>query len=118
MAAPNIVNVSSIYGRTKTQVATTAFVTLLTGVTDKVLKVNTVIAANTDTSNPYSASLTFNDGTLEVDIAQSIVVPAKSSLIIIDKASSLYMEEGHTIQVKAQHADIEFTISYEEIDDA
>ena len=113
MANPNIVNVTSILGKTKTQAATTVLANLLVGVTDKILKVNTVIASNTNTSTAYEATLTYNDGTTDVDIAQSIVVPAKASLIIIDKASSLYMEEGHTIQVKGNN--IEFTISYEEI---
>ena len=115
MAAPNVVNVTSIYGKTKTQAATTGAVTLLAGVTNKVLKVNTVIACNTNTLSSIEATLTYNDGSLAVDIAQSIVVPAKASLIIIDKASSLYVEEGHTIQVKGNSTAVEFTISYEEI---
>jgi hypothetical protein len=120
MAAPNVVNVTSIYGKTKTQAATTGAVTLLANAASshKLLKVNTVIAANTDTVANYWVTLTYNDGATNVDIAQQIVIPAKASLIIIDKSSSLYMEEGHTIQVLAENADIELTISYEEIDDA
>ena len=87
MANPNIVAVATIKGITKTQAATAGLVTLLAGVTDKVLKVNTVIACNTNTLSGIEATLTYNDGSLAVDIAQSIVVPAKASLIIIDKSS-------------------------------
>lgn len=115
MANPNIVAVATIKGKTKTQAATTGAVTLLAGVSATVLKVNTVIAANTDIATNYWVTLTYNDGSTNVDIAQQIVIPAQASLIIIDKSSALYVEEGHTIQVLAENADIEFTISYEEI---
>ena len=120
MAAPNVVNVTSIFGETKTQAATTGSVTLLenAGSSNKLYKVNTVIAANTDTATNYWVTLTYNDGATTVSIANQIVVPAKASLIIIDKSSSLYMEEGHTIAVLAENADIQLTISYEIIDHA
>ena len=118
MANPNVVGVSSIYGKTVTKAATTSYVTLLAGASDKLLKVNTILAANKNTSANKHVSMTYNDGSTVVNIAEEIAVPAKATLVLIDKSTSLYMDNGHIIQVKGQSTDIEFTISYEEIDDA
>jgi hypothetical protein len=43
-------------------------------------------------------------------------VPADSSIIIIDKSTSLYLEEDRSIYVTASAAsDLEAVVSYEEI---
>tara|TARA_Y100001970_G_scaffold121628_1_gene150873 strand:+ start:4264 stop:4647 length:384 start_codon:yes stop_codon:yes gene_type:complete len=127
MAAPNIVSVSSIYGKTTgVELNTTTTTGILTCASNKVLKINSIIVANIDGTNSASVTLNFFDtdsdgsGTDRTNpIASTVDVPADSTLIVSDKNSSFYLEEGDKITGGASaNADLQCTISYEEIDDA
>tara|TARA_B100001778_G_scaffold86304_1_gene70065 strand:- start:137 stop:514 length:378 start_codon:yes stop_codon:yes gene_type:complete len=125
MAAPNIVNVTSIIGKTTfdTDVATSASATLTNSASsDKVLKVNTIIAANIDGSNDADITVYVSNAsntTALYHLAKTITVPADSSLVITSKDTSFYLEENRRIIALASAAgDISLMISYEEIDDA
>ena len=127
MAAPNIVSVSSIYGKTTgVELNTTTTTGILTCASNKVLKINSIIVANIDGTNSASVTLNFfytdsdGSGTDRTNpIASTVDVPADSTLIVSDKNSSFYLEEGDKITGGASaNADLQCTISYEEIDDA
>ena len=127
MAAPNIVSVSSIYGKTTgVELNTTTTTGILTCASNKVLKINSIIVANIDGTNSASVTLNFFDtdsdgsGTDRTNpIASTDDVPADSTLIVSDKNSAFYLEEGDKITGGASaNADLQCTISYEEIDDA
>ena len=122
MAAPNLVNVTSIYGKTMgAALGTTLTTTLLTCASNKVLKINSIIAANVDGTNAADASITFYDSsaTASYRLASTVSVPADSTLIVIGKDSPIYLEESDEIRGGAGAAsDLEITISYEELDDA
>ena len=127
MAAPNIVSVSSIYGKTTgVELNTTTTTGILTCASNKVLKVNSIICANVDGSSAADVTINFFDtdsdgsGTDRTNpIASTVDVPADSTLIVSDKNSSFYLEEGDKITGGASaNADLQCTISYEEIDDA
>tara|TARA_Y100001970_G_scaffold288142_1_gene414596 strand:- start:3858 stop:4241 length:384 start_codon:yes stop_codon:yes gene_type:complete len=127
MAAPNIVSVTSIYGRT-TGVLLNATTTtgILTCASNKVLKVNSIICANVDGTNAADVTVNFFDtdsdgsGTDRTNpLASTVRVPADSTVIILGKDSSIYLEEGDKITAGASAADdLHLTVSYEEIDDA
>ena len=119
MAQPNIVSVSSIYGTTYVAVLTTTLTTtLVTAASDKVLKLNVIRASN----------ITDNDATVTFDIevsgthkmlANEITVPANSVVDIIDKNSSVYLQETDLIRGGASAGTtVDCTISYEIMDDA
>lgn len=122
MAAPNLVNVTSIYGKTMgAALGTTLTTTLLTCASNKVLKINSIIVANVDGTNAADASVTFYDSsaTASYRLASTVSVPADSTLIVIGKDSPIYLEESDEIRGGAGAAsDLEITISYEELDDA
>ena len=122
MAAPNLVNVTSIYGKTMgAALGTTLTTTLLTCASNKVLKINSIIVANVDGNNAADASITFYDSsaTASYRLASTVSVPADSTLIVIGKDSPIYLEESDEIRGGAGAAsDLEITISYEELDDA
>ena len=62
MAAPNIVSVSSIYGKTTgVELNTTTTTGILTCATNKVLKVNSIICANIDGSSAADVTINFFD---------------------------------------------------------
>ena len=119
MAAPNLVNVSSIYGKTMGAALTTSNVAHITCAAEKVLKVNSIIVANVDGTNAADVSVEFYNGSTAYRIASTVSVPADSTLVILGKDSPIYLEENHSIRGGAGAAsDLEIIISYDELDDA
>ena len=122
MAAPNLVNVSSIYGKTLGAALNTNLNNAIlanAGGSNKLLKINSIIVANIDGSNASDVSVEFFDGSTAYRLASTITVPADSTLIVLGKDAPIYLEEGHSIRGGASAAsDLEIIISYEELDDA
>lgn len=122
MAAPNIVNVTSIYGKTMgAALGTTLTTNILTCAANKVLKINSIIVANVDGTNNADVSVTFYDSsaTASYRIASTVTVPADSTLVVLGKDSPIYLEESDEIRAGASAvSDLEIIISYEELDDA
>jgi hypothetical protein len=123
MAAPNIVNVTTIYGKTTylTPANTTANVLLAnSAASGKVLKINQIVAANVNGSSAVDTTISINtaaagSGT-SYPIASTISVPADASLIVTDKTTAIYLEEDKSIVVTSgTSSGIAYTISYEEI---
>jgi hypothetical protein len=121
MANPNIVDVTSILGKTVQAALTTTLTTeLLLCPSDKVLKINTILVANIDGTNAADASVFITkSGGAPIAIASTISVPADATLALIDKNTSFYLQEADNIEAGASaDGDLTITISYEEIDDA
>jgi len=121
MAAPNVVNVTSIYGKTVGANLTTSTADILTCPSDKLLKLNSIIVANIDGTNPANVSAVWYnaDDTGQYHLAKTVSVPADSTLILLGKDAPIYLEEGDKIQALASAAsDLTMVISYEELDDA
>ena len=122
MAAPNIVNVTSILGKSMgAALGTSANTDILTCASDKVLKINSIIVSNVDGTNQADVTLTFYDNSAgaRYHIAKSIPIQGSSSLTLIGKDNPLYLEESDQIEGSASATnDLEVIISYEEIDDA
>ncbi len=115
MANPNMISATSIIGDTITaELTTTTTTALLSGITDKILKINTIIVANIDGVNATSFDLTINDGTDTRAFAHQITVPAGATVVIIDRNSGFYLKENQIIQGGASlNSDLVATISYE-----
>ena len=122
MAAPNLVNVSSIYGKTMgAALGTTTTTSLLANSagSNKLLKINSVIVSNVDGANAADATVSWYDGSTDYRLARTVSVPADSTLILVGKDAPIYLEEGQSIRGGAGAAsDLEIVISYEELDDA
>lgn len=123
MANPNIVNVSTIYGKTAylTPSNTTANVLLANAAgSNKVFKINQIVASNIDGSAAIDATVAINtaaagSGT-SYAIVSTVAVPADASLIVVDKSTAIYLEEDKSILVTSGTASkIAYTVSYEEI---
>ena len=121
MAAPNIVNVTSIYGKTMgAALGATLTTDILTCGANKVLKINTILVANDDGTNPDEVTVYFYDASAAAryDIASTITVPADSTLVVLGKDSPIYLEESDQIEAGCTNSRCDIIISYEEIDDA
>lgn len=119
MTAPNIVNVATITGKTTGAALGTTLTTSLlanSASSGKVFKINTVIVANVDGANAADATIEYYDGTTGYKLANTISVPADSTLIVLSKDTAIYLQEGESIRGGASAAsDLECVISYEEI---
>ncbi len=117
MAAPNIVNVATITGKSVTGALGTSTATLLqnSASSNKVFKINTILVSNVDGTNSATAAISLYDGT-DRYIAKGITVPAGATVVLIDKNSTFYLEENRHIRGDASAAgDLEYIISYEEL---
>lgn len=123
MAAPNIVNVSTIIGKTAVaDLTTTAATSILSNssASGKVFKVNSLIVSNVDGSTAADVTVSLYSaasiGGTATQIVSTVSVPADSSLVVISKDSSIYLEEDRSIGATAATAnDLKVICSYEEI---
>ena len=118
MAAPNIVNVTSIYGRTAHLNLTTSSQSVVSNAanSNKVFKINTIIVANVDGTSAADVTVNYNNAGTTFALASTISVPADSTLVVLDKTSAIYLEENDSIQALASaNGDLVVHISYEEI---
>ena len=123
MAAPNIVNVSAIYGKTASVTPSNTLDNVLVAnaaASGKVFKINFVMCANVDGNAAYAATVSINsaaDGSgTSVPLISTVTVPANATVIAIDKSTAVYLEEGKSLVVKTGvGSKISYTVSYEEI---
>ena len=119
MTAPNLVNIQTITAKTTAATLTTTLTTdILANATSsgKVFKVNTILVSNVDGGNSADVTVEYYDGTDAFKIASTIAVPAESTLVLTDKNSIIYLEEGAKIRGGASAVnDLQIIISYEEI---
>ena len=123
MAAPNIVGVSTITGKTATvALSTTSATTLVSNAaaSGKVFKINMIQVANVDGANACNVTVDVHSAAAGGGTAYSLVatvsVPADASLVALDKNTAIYLEEDKSITATAGTAgDLEVVVSYEEI---
>ena len=124
MAAPNILGISTVLGKTTyTSLSDTNEATLLSNAASsgKVFKINNIIVANDDGSSSADITVSVNDqaaaaGT-NFKLAHTVAVAADSTLVVVDKATSLYLEEDKSITIQASAGgDLDVVCSYEEIE--
>lgn len=116
MAAPNIVNVSTITGKTAVQAVGTSATAIVTnsGSSGKVFKVNALYVSNVDGTNNAELTLDLYRSSTAYRLANTVVVPADATLDVVSKA--IYLEEGDSLRLTANATgDLEAVCSYEEI---
>ena len=118
MAAPNIVDVTTITGKTAVQAVTTSATAIVTNSADsnKVLKINSLVVSNVDGTNAADITVDVFRSSTAYELASTITVPADASLVVISKETSIYLEEGDSLRCTASaDGDLEAVCSYEEI---
>ena len=122
MANPNIINATSILGKTvyDADVSNTAS-SLVSNASSsgKIFKINSLIIANIDGTNSADITVTLRNaggGTTHSTLAHTIAVPNDSTLVVISKDTSIYLQEDMSLYLQASAAsDLAATCSYEEI---
>ena len=123
MAAPNIVNISSMVGKTDTTSLTTTSPTNIlnnAASSNKVLRVTMVRAVNVDGSNAADITVSLYSaaslGGTATELIQAKEVAINTNLDIITKDTPLYLEEDTSLGATASAAnDIKIIVTYEEI---
>ena len=136
MAAPNIVNVTTITGVTtfhagintggdgaaitKNPAGVTTIVSNAAA-SGKVLKINSLVAAGVGDTTGVTVDIydkaTATGAANTVSIASTIAVPTFSSVVIIGKENAIYLEEDRSLGVYCQPnaGSINVVVAYEEI---
>ena len=129
MANPNIVNVTSIYGNTTyyTPSGVTAVVLLPNAASSGVVnKIENVVVSNVTASAANATVSIYTNGAVAqgsapsggtaYPIAFQVSVPANASLVVVDKSTAFYLQEGTSISITSGTANaLTFTTSYEAI---
>jgi hypothetical protein len=122
MAAPNIVNVTTILGRTAMVRLTNATATtvLANGAgSNKVLKLAGVLAANSEGVNVNVAfNLYITRSSVDYYLARNITIPALAAYeAFVKDGTPVYLEEGDTLMAKSENSSghIHVIVAYEEI---
>jgi hypothetical protein len=123
MTAPNIVNVSTITGKTAyVALSSTSATELVSNAASsgKVFKINMIQIANVDGTNACDVTVDLHSqddiGGSAYSLISTASVAADSSLVVVDKNTAIYLEEDRSISATAGTAsDLEVIVSYEEI---
>jgi len=126
MAAPNIVAVTTIRGKSNVANLTTTSSSVVVNPVNsgQVFKLNTIIVSNVDGTNAGNVTVELfkfgaqntstGTGNAVYSLANTVTVPSKASLDIMSK--SLYLEEGDHLKAKADANNrLHLITSFEEI---
>ena len=126
MAAPNIVGITTLVGfSTFTTLSNTNATSIVSNAaaSNKVLKVTSVIVANTSDSNTEYVHVSLNDmaagGGGNRYIQKNVGIETGTSQVVVDRASAVYLEENQSLVVQSNTRANVFNViaSYEEIED-
>lgn len=115
MANPNIVNVTSITGKTAlVQLSTvTSNVITNTGGSSTIDKLNNIILTNYSAS-AVTANVMINRSATIYYLGGTVSIPGNSTLILLGKDTAIYLEEGDTLQANVSaNTSISMSASYE-----
>lgn len=129
MANPNLINSSSITGNTTyyTPSGVTAVVLLPNAASSGIVnKIENVVVSNVTASAANATVSIYTNGAVAQGSAPSggtayplafqVSVPANATLVVVDKSTAFYLQEGTSISITSGTANsLTFTTSYEAI---
>lgn len=116
MAAPNIVNVATITGKTAVQAVSTTATAIISNsaASGKVVKVDALMVSNIDGVNNATCNVDVFRSSTAYRIAYLMTVPAGGTLDMLSKY--VYLEEGDSLRLTASaNSKLEAVASYTEI---
>ena len=102
MANPNIVNVTSILGKTAVQAVGTGAADIVVNSASRgyIVKINSLNISNITGTAANSIVSLFRSST-EYKIVHNVSVPANAAFTAIDKPTGIYLEEGDSLRLTA-----------------
>ena len=123
MAAPNIVGVTTVTGETTYVSCNGSNQVLVDNAanSDYVFRINSIIVANDHGTNAGDITVAVHDseagGGTGYKLASTVSVAADSTLVVLDRASSIYLPEDKSIVVSGTNNTLDVICSYEKIID-
>ena len=120
MTTPDILSVATVTGFTRNGAVTTSNVDIIDVTAEYVFKINNIIIANIDGTNAATVTLSVStdNGSNYYAIASTVTVPANSTIVVIDKNSSFYLDETDLLRVTGSaNSDLTYLVSGEKITD-
>ena len=113
MAAPNIVNVTTITAKNSPLAVTTTATAIVTVAANSAVKVNSVMVTNIGTTN-YTVTLDLYRSSVAYQVAYNISVPVGATVVLIGKDNMMYLEETDAMRLTASaNSVLVATTSYE-----
>lgn len=125
MAAPNVVNVTNITGKTAVldiNNTSDSDLTILSGVGEKVLKVNIIRVANTHSTENDSVDINFVRSSTNYPLVKDMAINIRNALPALE--GPLYLEENDALTMSRLNSSsldsstLVGIVSYEEIGDS
>ena len=103
MANPNILDVSSITGKTNVFQVSSSITSVLTNLngSNKVYKINTLFISNINGSANVAITVDFYRDSVGYKIASTIDVAADTTLVVLGKDTGIYLEPGDSLRCLA-----------------
>jgi hypothetical protein len=119
MVAPNIVNVNMIRGRNivhRTLTANSQVIVFNEPASSKVYKINDIVVSNVNGNTASDITVDITKNNTAYSIIKTATVPADSSMVVVSKDTSIYLEESMAITAAASAGNnLVVSCTYEEI---
>jgi hypothetical protein len=115
MAAPNIVNITTMSGKTAQSLLTTVTGNVITNASGSstVDKLNNILLSNY-TGSPVTANIMINRSSTLYYLGGNVSIPGNSTLVLLGKDTSIYLEEGDVLQANVSaNTSVSISASYE-----
>tara|TARA_B100000029_G_scaffold503044_2_gene579326 strand:- start:99 stop:464 length:366 start_codon:yes stop_codon:yes gene_type:complete len=121
MATPDIIDVATINGAMVAGAVSNSAHDIVDVAAEHTYKINTLAISNVDGTNDatISVSVSADNGSNYYHLAKTVTVPADSTVYIITKDTSIYLDETDLLRLQASAANmLEYVCSYETLNDA
>jgi len=115
MAAPNLLGTTIVTGKTALAALSTVTANVITNSTDSnsVSKLNNIVLSNY-TASAVTANVMVNRSATVYYVGGVVTIPANSTLVLLGKDTSLYLEEGDVLQANVSaNTSVSMSASYE-----
>ena len=116
MAAPNLIQVSSVYGKTTSTTIGTAVTALVSNpvASNKSYKINALYLANIDNVASARVSVDFYRSGTSIRIMDRSMIAPGDTVVAMTKDTGIYLEEGDSLRCYAdQNGLVHVVLSYE-----
>ena len=115
MTAPNLLATTTVTGKTALTTLSTVMSNVITNTSSSgtVDKLNSIVLSNFS-SSAVTANVVVNRSATGYYVGGNISIPANSTLVLLGKDTSLYLEEGDVLQANVSaNSSVSMSASYE-----
>lgn len=113
MAAPNLLGSTTVTGKTSLTTLDTTTANVITSASNTVSKINSIVLSNY-TASIVTANVMVNRSSVVYYLGGNVSIPANSTLVLLGKDTSLYLEEGDVLQANVSATtSVSMSSSYE-----